>query len=1103
MQTFFAENPDYVGLFYGASFFLLAVAAFLLHLRQRFFDKRGRAWLYLCCFALSLSGYEALIVGSFELMQPSLWHAERNFLLAVAFVELFAFCIFHFRLRIRLVLSALVLAPLIAGTLIVLYSFKDSCVCEAVIRLFLGFPASLLAAIVFWRGALVEKPVFSRPLSRFIGAVFLVYGLLAGIVAPEVASGFPVFLGERRFFELVGLPVSVFRGALASLLAYIFVWRATRSAFYYRPSKSLRRRSSIRLLVSFVCLYLFFLVFGWHLVRVVTVHERSNVRRLALKDARLYAEVLLASSDIDVLGLTQGSAYPALRHAHHRMLDLAQKDSFARALYLVRLEGDRPVFLVGSQAQVFPSGVEPSFGRDVPVKPILDAFRGRRPTFTGSHTDEQGRDVFTVFLPLEGPEGSTSYLLAVDLDGRRIFAEIRRVRLFALMGVKAFLVLLIIGYGFLIIYSVKNTELEVQKVNLDKAVTNLRETEALLARSDETFRGILNNSPNAIFGFDRDLRLIFWNQGASRLYGYEKHEVLDEKDPVKNRRIMELLGMEDQGDALARVFSGETLVQEVAHRTKAGSAVDVDLTVFPVKDPQGNILFAMGLVQDISEHKRIELVLAQERDRLRIVAAHIGAGLCLIDRSFKIQWLNEVMEGWFGKMDAVQGRTCFGVFHQREGVCADCPTERAFLTGKISTSESRVSYPDGREMVFSVVSSPVKDENGFTHQVLELVLDVTERKQLEEDLKRHTETLEALVEERTRALQASESMFRRLFESALDGILIIDAEHGSIIDVNPYLLQLLEMTREEILGLPLAEAPVLRDNRILCGIPGELKDTVTVFHDEVTVVTPQKREIIAEVRASWYTVEGRRVIQCHLRNITERKKIEKIKSEFVSMVSHELRTPLSAIKEGVEIVADGTQGKLSRDQKVCLEIALSNIRRLNRLIGDILDISKIQSNLLTVRIAACDVAETVDQVYNLAKIEIEKHGLVLVTDIEKGLPHVLADRDRFIQVLMNLLNNATKFTREQSRIRLTVRRVGKEIEFAVADEGPGIPEEEMARLFGRFVQLDSTLVRRVGGTGLGLYISKNLVDAMKGRIWAESVVGEGAVFKFILPAEKA
>ncbi len=1102
MRAFFLNNADYVSLFYGASFFLLGVSSILLYLRKQAAAVRRYDWLLLACFSFVLCLYEGLLIAAHELIRPALWHLERDILLAAGFILLFEFGVVRGRPRSRIPLNLFVLGPLVVCTVAIGCLAKSAAVCEVAIRHFLALPAALLVAFVFWNGAASESPVFSTKAARIVGAMFFLYGFFAGVIVPGSLLGLPGLLSEQRLFELVGLPASVFRGGIATVLAAIFIWRTSRSLFAYRSSLGLGRRPAVVLPVSFGLLYAVFIISGWYLVQAVTLHEEENVKRLAVKDARLYAEALLVTPQVDVLGLTQQSAYPALRHAHQRLVDLSQKDSFARALYLVRLGDERPVFLVGSQPQIFPSAVSPAFGAHVPTKHILDAFHGRRPTFAGPYADYRGRATFTVFLPLERPEGALPYLLALDLDGAKIFLEIRRVRLFALFGVMAFLILLIVGFGFLIIFAVKNTELEVQKLNLDKAVIHLRETEALLARSEETFRGILNNSPNAIFGFDRDLRLIFWNEGAHRLYGYARGEVLNEKDPLENRRMVDLLGMEAYEHEIAGIFRGETLVREVAHKTKSGPSVDVVLTAFPVKDPQGNILFGMGLVQDISGHKRMEAALEEERDRLRIVAAHIGAGLCLIDRDLTIQWYNEVMEAWFGKKEAAQGSTCFSVFHGRETACADCPTQKAFLTGAVSTGESRVTYPDGRTIDFSIISSPIKDARGTTRQVLELVQDVTERKRLEEDLKRHTQTLEGLVEERTHALQTSELMFRRLFESAQDGILILDAEHGNIIDVNPYLLQFLETTRDELQGKAFHATSLFQGSAVLRGIPQELSGKIAVFYDDVVVTTQAGREINVEVRASWYYVGKRRVIQFHLRDITERRKIEKIKSEFVSLVSHELRTPLSAIKEGVEIVADGTQGKLSGIQKECLEIALSNIRRLNRLIGDILDISKIQSNLLTVKRVPCDVAEIIDQVYHLGKIEIEKSGLVLVTDIEKKLPRVMGDRDRLIQVLVNLLNNAVKFTRESSRIRLTARRADNEVEFAVADQGPGIPGEEISKLFGRFVQLDSTLVRRVGGTGLGLYISKNLVDAMGGRIWAESKQGEGAVFKFVLPAEE-
>ena len=296
--------------------------------------------------------------------------------------------------------------------------------------------------------------------------------------------------------------------------------------------------------------------------------------------------------------------------------------------------------------------------------------------------------------------------------------------------------------------------------------------------------------------------------------------------------------------------------------------------------------------------------------------------------------------------------------------------------------------------------------------------------------------------------------------------------------------------------------PYFVDSKVFEESFNELKSKISVFRDDASLKTCTHRDVTVEFGASMYYVENKKIIQCNIRDITERRRLEKSKTEFVSMVSHELRTPLSAIKEGVEIVADGTQGKLNHDQKECLGIALSNINRLNRLIGDILDISKIQSNLLRVHVTACNIYDIVDQVYDLVKIEIERRELVLITDLEKNLPLCLADRDRIIQVLMNLLNNAIKFTREKSKIALTCRRSADFIEFAVRDEGAGIPPEELSRLFGKFVQLDSTLVRRVGGTGLGLYISRNLVEAMGGRIWAESKIGEGSVFRFSIPAKK-
>jgi PAS domain S-box-containing protein len=667
--------------------------------------------------------------------------------------------------------------------------------------------------------------------------------------------------------------------------------------------------------------------------------------------------------------------------------------------------------------------------------------------------------------------------------------------------------------------------------------------------------------------------------------------------------------------------------EEIELVTLKGRYFTASVTATVKKQEDGTALF-YGILQDVTDQKRLETSLREERDRLRRIASHIGAGLILLDSQLEIVWANEVIEGWFGRLDSIKGRECFDILHHHAATCEECPTILAFRTKTMQSMEKRVVFPNGKMMDFVIISSPIKNERGEVEQVLELVMDFTERRRmielleyeralsrnvidsiadplvvfdaqnkcvldvnkaflefrdirkrdiigqscdtveltygetcpldeleeilrtgirkeisrifrnaagqkvyldvflsplkdekgqvvglihiardvsdrkiLEDELKRYSEGLEVLVKERTQALQTSELMFRRLFESAQDGILILDPESGIIIDANSTLLQLLGYERDALKDKDYRQAPCFKESREFIRTIEELKQKIVVFLEDAALKSASGKEVSVELRASLYHVENRKVVQCNIRDITERKKLDKIKTEFVSMVSHELRTPLSAIKEGVEIVADGTQGKLNHDQAECLNIALSNIRRLNRLIGDILDISKIQSNLLKMEIVPCGIPDIVDQVYNFVRIEMEKRGLVLVTNLERDLPDCLADRDRLTQVLMNLLNNAVKFTRDNSRVNLMCRRVAEGVEFTVADQGPGISQDEISRLFGRFVQLDSTLVRRVGGTGLGLYISKNLVEAMGGSIWAESVVGVGTEFKFILPVQ--
>lgn len=241
------------------------------------------------------------------------------------------------------------------------------------------------------------------------------------------------------------------------------------------------------------------------------------------------------------------------------------------------------------------------------------------------------------------------------------------------------------------------------------------------------------------------------------------------------------------------------------------------------------------------------------------------------------------------------------------------------------------------------------------------------------------------------------------------------------------------------------------------------------------------------------------------RHIAERRRAEskmkeamEIKYAFTSMVSHELRTPLAAIKENIDIVLDETAGGINPDQKDFLNSAKRNVDRLGRLINDVLDYQKLESRGMEFHILLGDINEVVRETAEAMQSLVSNQGLTLSLNLDDNLPKVPFDRDKIIQVLMNLISNAVKFT-EKGGITLTTGRSKHGIWVSVRDTGIGIKEKDITKLFHSFVQIESQIDRKPGSTGLGLAISKEILHIHGGRIWAESIYGKGSTFIFLLP----
>ena len=248
-----------------------------------------------------------------------------------------------------------------------------------------------------------------------------------------------------------------------------------------------------------------------------------------------------------------------------------------------------------------------------------------------------------------------------------------------------------------------------------------------------------------------------------------------------------------------------------------------------------------------------------------------------------------------------------------------------------------------------------------------------------------------------------------------------------------------------------------------------------------------------------------------IEDITERKRLEgelkranelkiatEIKSKFTSMVSHELRSPLAAIKESINLVLEGLVGNITDEQKDLLGTAKKNADRLGRLINDVLDFQKIESGKMEFDIRENDINEVALEVCKAMNLLAGKKGLDLVVDVDDDLPKICFDRDKIIQVIINLLNNAINFT-EKGSVSISTKQENNTAHITVKDTGQGIENEDIKKLFQAFGQLDTIRDKKKGGTGLGLAISKDIILAHRGKIWAESETGKGTVLHFTLP----
>ncbi|MFZ0034797.1 MAG: ATP-binding protein [Sedimentisphaerales bacterium] len=389
-----------------------------------------------------------------------------------------------------------------------------------------------------------------------------------------------------------------------------------------------------------------------------------------------------------------------------------------------------------------------------------------------------------------------------------------------------------------------------------------------------------------------------------------------------------------------------------------------------------------------------------------------------------------------------------------------------------------------------------------------------------ENLKNTTTSIESLnkeVAERKRVegeLRESEAKYHGLFESSHDAIMILEPPLWNFTSGNPATIKLFGCKDEkEFLSLtPADSSPEYQPDGTASSVKAQemIKTAMEKGNHffEWMHKRMDKTEFPATVLLTRTEIKGKKVLQATVRDITESKKAEKemkeaveMKVKFVSTASHELRTPLTAIKQGINLVHSETTGPLNDNQKEFLGIAKNNVDRLARLINDVLDLQKITAGRMAFDMKPASINEAVTLVEETMRPLAKEKGLELIIELDQAIPAVNFDKDKIIQVLTNLINNAIKFT-ETGGIKVTTSRNDNNIITSVKDSGCGIKQEDIPRLFQEFEQLATAdSERTTGGTGLGLAISKKIIENHGGKIWAESDYGKGTTFYFELPME--
>jgi len=630
-------------------------------------------------------------------------------------------------------------------------------------------------------------------------------------------------------------------------------------------------------------------------------------------------------------------------------------------------------------------------------------------------------------------------------------------------------------------------------------ITERRRMEEKLAETSTFLDAILSNMTEQVAVIDEDYTYQFVNESYQKTFNAK----------VGGKCYAAVRGLEDPCHHLGIPCEVQEILKkkkdyfEDTRPTSLGHKV-IQIRAVPATASHGKPA-VISVSRDVTEESRAKEQLEKAYSMLRATLESTADGIIVVDNDEKITDFNQRCVEMFQTPESIltsrddRGLISFVKDQLKDPEGFVNRTRELFAQPDLERSDL-LEFKDGR--IFERYSRPQRMGEKTAGRVVSF-RDITERKRMEDELRRYSEQLEKLVEERTQALRASEEKYRLLIDNMAEVVFTIDLD-GNFTFVSPQVESMVGYSERQLHSMNMKQliAPEYLpeiEKRLRARIQGE-KDLPTYAFE---IIRADGKRIPVEMQTTpVYDEKGTLIaVQGVARDITERRKIEQIKDRFISAVTHELRTPLTSISGYVDLALSGNFRPLSGEMKSSLEVIKRNANRLISIADDLLDIRRIESGKLKLNISSLDLKEIIDH----CSIEIKpflKEKQELHVQVLGVLPSIQGDRVRLSQVLMNLLSNAAKFTPEGGNIKLSVKDEEGMVKVQVSDTGIGIRKEDLQRVFEPFAAIQKPTY--IKGTGLGLSVTKALVNAHDGRIWVESEgEGKGATFTFTLPKHGA